>query len=85
MTTGTLEPLSNLQFAGAAEPALECIHRGWATSLVETSAADPCCPLLSPSLSVLVNQLLIADQALPFHLIFRANGSAAIDLRSGVS
>lgn len=77
---GTPEALSSLQFARAAEPAPENAPGGWATSLVETSAADPRCPLPSPSLSVLVNQVLIADQALPFHLIFRANGSATIDL-----
>lgn len=57
------KPLSRLEFTGAAEPVLEFAQRGWATSLVEMSAADPRCPLLSPLLSVLVNQVLIADQA----------------------
>lgn len=59
----SFKPLSKLQFTGAAEPGLEFAQRGWATALVEMSAADPCCPLLSPLLSVLVNQALIADQA----------------------
>lgn len=59
----TLKPLSEPQLTGAAERGLACAQRGWATPLVETSAADPRCPLQSPLLSVLVNQVLIADQA----------------------
>ena len=63
MSCSGSKPLSRLEFTRAAEPVLECAQRGGATSLVEMSAADPRCPLLSPLLSVLVNQVLIADQA----------------------